>query len=83
MISTHAATENAVAVGASAGVSVAAGMRVSVGKLVCGLIGKNMNGAVGQAGCGSYGGTYNNCTVCRRVELPRQLARWRSATVIP
>ena len=83
MVSTHGATGNAVAVGASASVSVAAGMRVSVGNLSGGLIGKYMNGAVGQAGCGSQGGTYNDCPVCRRVELPRQLARWRSATVIP
>lgn len=47
------------------------------------LVGKIRTGRVGVAGCGSQGGTKINCPVCRRVEAPWQLARWRSATLIP
>jgi hypothetical protein len=67
IITTHGEEEVGISVGTSAGVSEATGTRVSVGILVkvgtaggglAGvLVGKIIMGDVGNAGCGSQGGT--------------------------
>ena len=86
--------ETGVSVGTSValGISVAVLMEGSVGVadgrlgirvFVCEAVGITTPGTVAEGMSEAPGGTRRFCPVCRTVELPRQLARWRSATVIP
>jgi hypothetical protein len=85
-------------VGVSVGTSVGTGISVAVSTgcavavseggintcvLVGVYVGVTTGGKVGEGAMGAVDGTLSDCPVRRIEEVPRQLARWSSATVTP
>lgn len=88
VVGTSVAVGSSVAVGICVAALIGSSVGVSEHEQGTGLpasvqVGITSKGTVCKGASGAQGGTWSICPVCRRVEVPMQLARWSSATVIP